>query len=65
VLDNCVNRYCKLQKNECTRAKQFRTVLISKREARGAMHSRYHEEVLTNNEEFCFETDSHVQAVKV
>jgi cellulose synthase/poly-beta-1,6-N-acetylglucosamine synthase-like glycosyltransferase len=45
--------------------KQLRTILISRREARGAMYSHAYEDKLTNNEEFCLETESHVIPVQV
>jgi hypothetical protein len=66
IMDNCIKHYCKLNgNNNCARMKQLRTILISRREARGAMYSHAYEDKLTNNEEFCLETESHVVPVQV
>jgi hypothetical protein len=67
ISDNCMKKYCELvhEKYPCDALKQMKSVLFSKRLARGPAHAHAFVESLYDQEDFCLQSDSHIGVVQV
>lgn len=67
IRDNCIKKFCEsyYQMYPCNEANQMKSILFSKRLARGPAHAHSYDESLMENEDFCLLSDSHIDVIQV
>jgi hypothetical protein len=68
ITDNCLKKYCAIinQQYPCNIVvNQMKSILFSKRLARGPAYGHVFDETLIENEDFCLQTDTHAQVIQV